>query len=148
MRSRIRLNLPVVVEGLAFAECGNDNGKECHDQEYADTSECELVRSAPDANCNPLEKLRYRKLADPNEHGIEYPRCQHESGTDAAVLQLDFSVVYPNCLNIVRAVEQHNMYKCHSYQKRDESKEHNPIFCEELITPRLAPNEPCYNYGS
>lgn len=146
MRTWIRLDLPVVAERLALAQCCDDNYEESDDQEYSEASEYELVRPAPDANCDAFQELRDREFAGPDEHGIEYSRRQYQSSAYAALIQFGLRIMNPYCFDIVRAVQQHDMNEGHSDEERNECKHHYPVFREQLVTPRLASTEPDYDY--
>lgn len=74
LRARIRNDLPVVAERMAFSQGRNDNGDESGDEKGADGAQTELVASFPEALRHALEKLGDGKLCGPDAvHVLE--RC-------------------------------------------------------------------------
>ena len=60
-----------MAEGLTLCKGGNDDGDECRYEEDANAMQSELVARTPQVDCDPLEELRDRPLAHPDEQSVE-----------------------------------------------------------------------------
>ena len=127
-----------MIEGLAFRECSNDDSEEGQDEEYSDPVQRPLIAPPPYPDRDPLQKLRYGKLAQPNKQRIEDPRRQHQSRPRTSMLQLHIRIVMSDRLDIVRAIQQDDMDEGHAGEQRDEGEHHDPVFSEEHTAARLA----------
>ena len=66
LRSRIRHNLPIVIERTAFTEGSDDDGKKGDDEEDTDAMEDALVTLSPGVVKRALEKFRYGEFGHPD----------------------------------------------------------------------------------
>jgi hypothetical protein len=126
-----------VVEWLAFGQCGNNNNHKGDDQKDAYATQTPLVAFFPEAFGQALEELGYGDLGHPDEHGVEYPSCEHTSRSNFAAVDF-FRVRQTDGVDVVCAIYEHNMDAAHARKEWDDAPSHDLVFREQAVIPHEA----------
>ena len=100
-----------------------------------------LVARTPQVDRDPLEELRDRPLAHPDEQSIEDTCSQHELRTHFAMPNLFFCVVDADSGDIVSAIDQNYVHKAHACKQWDQGEEHDPVFAKQLVASDLSASQ-------
>jgi len=106
-----------MAEGLTLCKGSNDDRDECRHKEDANAMQSELVARTPQVDCDPLEELRDRPLAHPDEQSIEDTCSQHELRAHFAMSNLFFCVVDTDSGDVVSPINQHYVHKAHACEE-------------------------------